>query len=185
MTAVLAFQLGNIWVGLAVAGFLFVCLIMILTVLIQKPQGGGLSGAFGSGAGSGQTAFGAKTGDALTVFTIIIFVVYICAAVGLNFLVRPGTPGANIEPVASEQTPEGATPVVPANPADSTTPPVAPPFTPPDASGAGTPPVAPPPAGDTPAPTTGGTPAAPTGTPAESPTPPADPTPAPGGTEPR
>ncbi|MAY75529.1 MAG: preprotein translocase subunit SecG [Phycisphaerae bacterium] len=70
--------------------FLLVCLTLILTVLIQRPQGGGLSGAFGAGAGSGQTAFGAKTGDALTIATIGMFVAFLILAVVLNFAVRPG-----------------------------------------------------------------------------------------------
>ena len=67
--------------GFSVVGFCIVCILLVLTILIQRPQGGGLSGAFGAGAGSGQTAFGAKTGDALTMFTIGIFVVYIVGAV--------------------------------------------------------------------------------------------------------
>ena len=66
----------EMWVkSLLSVGFLFVSIILILTVLIQRPSGGGLSGAFGAASGSGQTAFGAKTGDALTIFTIIMFVV--------------------------------------------------------------------------------------------------------------
>lgn len=80
------------WViGLAVVGFVIISLLMMLVVLIQKPQGGGLSGAFGAGGpeGAGQTAFGAKTGDVLTTATIGIFVVFLATAVGLNFLVGP------------------------------------------------------------------------------------------------
>ncbi len=79
-------------VSVLTAVFLLVCIVLILTVLIQRPQGGGLSGAFGAGgggAGAGQTAFGAKTGDALTMATIIMFVVYLGVAVGLNFAARP------------------------------------------------------------------------------------------------
>ncbi len=76
-------------VGILVVAFLAVCVLMILTVLIQKPQGGGLSGAFGAGASSGQTAFGAKTGDALTIFTIIVFVAFLGLAIGLNYATRP------------------------------------------------------------------------------------------------
>ena len=94
-------QLSGVVIGLMVVGFFFLCLVMILTVLIQKPQGGGLSGAFGSGAGSGQTAFGARTGDALTVATISIFVLYILAAIGLNYVVRPtmaAPPGPEARP---------------------------------------------------------------------------------------
>lgn len=78
------------WVN-GVLGVLFVivCLMLILTVLIQRPQGGGLAGAFGSGAGSGQTAFGTKTGDALTIFTIVVFVLFVGMSIGLNFALRP------------------------------------------------------------------------------------------------
>jgi len=64
--------------------FLFVCLIMILLVLIQKGRGGGLSSAFG-GSG-GNTAFGAKTGDVLTWATSIVFAIFIILAVVLNLL---------------------------------------------------------------------------------------------------
>lgn len=101
------------WVsGLLTLAFLLVCLMLILIVLIQRPQGGGLSGAFGSGAGSGQTAFGAKTGDALTIGTISIFVIFILAAVGLNFAARPSE--ASDRPVAVTA-PEGAGSEAPAD----------------------------------------------------------------------
>jgi preprotein translocase subunit SecG len=86
--------------------FLFFCVLLILAVLIQRPTGGGLSGAFGSGAGSGQTAFGAKTGDALTYATITIFTIYILFAVGLNYAARPATGGG--APAATSTTGGGA-----------------------------------------------------------------------------
>ncbi len=76
-------------VGLLVALFVIVSVMMMLIVLIQRPQGGGLTEAFGSASGSGHTAFGAKTGDALTYATITIFVVFIGMAVGLNYIVKP------------------------------------------------------------------------------------------------
>ncbi len=92
----LALTLGVNWpavvTGLMVVAFLFVCLVLILTVLIQRPQGGGLSGAFGSAAGSSQTAFGAKTGDVLTIFTIAVFVLFLASAVALNWRVSPPPP---------------------------------------------------------------------------------------------
>lgn len=90
--------------GLMIVGFIIVCVMLVLTVLIQRSQGGGLAGAFGSAAGSGQTAFGAKTGDALTIFTISMFVVYVLAAVGLNYAVRPGV--APVEEPAAQSTPD-------------------------------------------------------------------------------
>ena len=81
-------------VSILAAVFLLVCVVMMLTVLIQRPQGGGLSGAFGSGGGAGQTAFGTKTGDALTIATIAMFIVFLALAVGLNFATRPENIGA-------------------------------------------------------------------------------------------
>ncbi|MFN7021656.1 MAG: preprotein translocase subunit SecG [Phycisphaerales bacterium] len=86
---ILTLGLAQWAVALLVAAFLVVCVVLILTILIQRPQGGGLSGAFGSNSGSGQTAFGAKTGDALTIATIGMFVVYVLFAIGLNYVVRP------------------------------------------------------------------------------------------------
>jgi preprotein translocase subunit SecG len=108
------------WVFAALAVvFLIVSVMLILTVLIQKPQGGGLAGAFGgAGAGSGQTAFGAKTGDALTVFTIIMFVAYLGFAITLNFAAK-GLIKARRAPDTQQvlpASPEGTTPTPPAAP---------------------------------------------------------------------
>ncbi|MEO1511842.1 MAG: preprotein translocase subunit SecG, partial [Planctomycetota bacterium] len=69
----LAIEWTGVVLSLLVLVFLLVSLVLILVVLIQRPQGGGLSAAFGAGGG-GQTAFGSKTGDALTLFTIGAFV---------------------------------------------------------------------------------------------------------------
>lgn len=93
--------------GLLTLGFLIVCLVMILIVLIQRPQGGGLSAAFGAGAGSGQTAFGAKTGDALTIATIAIFIIFLLSAIGLNFAARPSE-GTAAETAATAPADEAA-----------------------------------------------------------------------------
>ncbi|MFM9957381.1 MAG: preprotein translocase subunit SecG [Phycisphaerales bacterium] len=113
-----------VWsIGLMVVVFLFVSLCMILIVLIQRPQGGGIAGAFGGGGaeGAGQTAFGAKTGDVLTTVTIGIFVVFIGSAIALNYMVRPpkaapatvGAPaqsGPSTPAGAGTAAPEGAAP---------------------------------------------------------------------------
>jgi|GEM_PF-617230 len=126
----LAIDWPTVFTGLMVVAFLAVCLILILTVLIQRPQGGGLSGAFGSSAGSSQTAFGAKTGDVLTIFTIGIFVVYLFVAVLLNYRVTPPAP---VTPTAvgldqngaptDDQTPSSTQP--PADSSDTTSAPPA------------------------------------------------------------
>lgn len=78
-------------IGLTVVGFVLASLLMILIVLVQRPQGGGLSDAFGSGSGggAGATAFGAKTGDALTTGTIGVFLLFLALAIALNFMLRP------------------------------------------------------------------------------------------------
>ena len=93
----------NILVGV----FLLISGGMILLVLIQRPQGGGLSGAFGAGGGgggAGQTAFGTKTGDVLTGATITIFILFLLAAIVLNFATRPQTAPT---PVPAVTTPAG------------------------------------------------------------------------------
>ncbi len=104
MMQTLAVNWSNLGMGLFIVWFLVVCVLLMLAVLIQKPQGGGLAGAFGSGAGSGQTAFGAKTGDALTWATIIIFVLWLLTAVFLNLAFQPAN---RFEP-AQIVSPEGA-----------------------------------------------------------------------------
>ncbi len=61
MTVPLLLAAWSPWLtGILSVLFLAVAVLMVLTVLIQKPQGGGLAAAFGAGASSGQTAFGAN-----------------------------------------------------------------------------------------------------------------------------
>lgn len=95
----LTLGLAGWMIGLLIVALLLVCAMLILTVLIQKPQGGGLSAAFGASSGSGQTAFGTKTGDALTIFTIVVFIAFLGLSIGLNHAMRPTTtvaaPAAN------------------------------------------------------------------------------------------
>lgn len=69
--------------------FVMVCLFLILVVLIQKPKGDGLSGAFGGAGGGAQAAFGAKVGDVLTWFTVTCFVAFLLLAMGLTWTIDP------------------------------------------------------------------------------------------------
>ncbi|HRQ72662.1 MAG TPA: preprotein translocase subunit SecG [Phycisphaerales bacterium] len=108
--------------GLLGVAFLGCSLLLILTVLIQRPQGGGLSGAFGSGSGSGETAFGARTGDALTIATIGFFVLWLVMAVTLVFVSRPSGPMPVTAPAAQTTSP------VEDLPTGQTPPPTAPPI---------------------------------------------------------
>lgn len=122
---VLTLGVSQIVVGLLTVGFLACSVLLILTVLIQRPQGGGLSGAFGAGAGSGETAFGARTGDALTIATISFFVLWLAVAVGLVLVmsgksaVPPGTNAVSNAPPAQPNT-TGGTPAETETPAGNT-----------------------------------------------------------------
>ena len=82
--------LGAWYVNALAASFLLVSIFMMLVILIQKPKGGGLSGAFGgAGGGSAQAAFGAKTGDVLTIVTVVCFALFLLLAMGLTWTIRP------------------------------------------------------------------------------------------------
>jgi preprotein translocase subunit SecG len=60
---------------------------MILIILVQRPQGGGLASAFGGAGGGGtDTVFGGRVGDALTVMTVIAFILFLGLAVSLNLV---------------------------------------------------------------------------------------------------
>lgn len=70
--------------------FIVVSVTMVLVILVQRPQGGGLASAFGgAGGGGSDTVFGGRVGDALTTATVIIFVLFLASAVGLNLLDNP------------------------------------------------------------------------------------------------
>ena len=81
-----------------ITAFIIVCVVMMLVILIQKPKGGGLSGAFGGagGGGSEMAAFGAKTGDVLTWFTVVLFLCFLLLAMGLTWAIR-----AEVRPAAA------------------------------------------------------------------------------------
>lgn len=97
LTLGLAFWITSMLVVL----FFLISLLLMLIVLIQRPQGGGLSGAFGAGAGSGQTAFGVKTGDALTWATIVGFALFLGMAIALNYAMRPADVTGATRPAAT------------------------------------------------------------------------------------
>lgn len=80
---------SNLLIGSLTLLFVFVCSVLVLAVLIQRPKGGGLSGAFG-GAGGATAAFGTKTGDVLTWITIGFFVAFLALAIGMTHALKPG-----------------------------------------------------------------------------------------------
>ena len=67
-------------------GLIIVSVAMILIILVQRPQGGGLASAFGGAGGGNDTVFGGRVGDALTVMTVIAFVLFLGLAVSLNLV---------------------------------------------------------------------------------------------------
>lgn len=83
--------------------FIAVSAAMMLIILVQRPQGGGLAGAFGGAGGGTDSVFGGRVGDALTWATIVTFGIYLVLAVGLNL--APTTPA----PSTIEQAGEAAT----------------------------------------------------------------------------
>mgnify|MGYP006306652803 CR=1 FL=1 len=80
--------LANFLTGMLASIFVLVAVLMILIVLIQKPKGGGLSGAFGAGGGSDQAMFGAKAGDVFTWITVVFFVMFLGLGIGLVYATR-------------------------------------------------------------------------------------------------
>ena len=104
------------YVVLMAIAFVLVCVFMILVILIQRPRGGGLAGAFGGGGGSSEAAFGAKTGDVLTWFTVACFVLFLALAMGLTWTIKP------VQTSTPSNVPSGTAPVSGAPPAETTDP---------------------------------------------------------------
>ena len=73
-------------------GFTFICLFMMVVILIQKPKGGGLSGAFGGGAGGGssQAFVGGGIGNVLTAVTVVCFLIFLGLAGGMTLAINSG-----------------------------------------------------------------------------------------------
>lgn len=121
--------------------FVIVSVAMVLIILVQRPQGGGLAGAFGgAGGGGSETVFGGRVGDALTWATVVCFVLYLAIAITLN-KVESSTPlTAQDQPIPTlqapmqvpgTQDPQGVRPTITPDPATGGTieQPVTPPLT--------------------------------------------------------
>ena len=88
--------------------FVIVAMGMIMIILVQRPQGGGLAGAFGGAGGGGtDTVFGGRVGDALTVATVCAFVIFLGLAIALNLM--------DDKPVAGASAVDGTTIQVPSS----------------------------------------------------------------------
>ncbi len=105
-------------------GLIIISVAMILIILVQRPQGGGLASAFGGGGGGNDTVFGGRVGDALTIMTVVAFVLFLGLAVALN-LVESKSSIPQIAPtteVTSTATPDTAGSGIPAATATETQP---------------------------------------------------------------
>ncbi len=102
---------ASITVTLLAIAFAIVCALMMLVILVQKPKGGGLSGAFGGAGGSAQAAFGARTGDVLTWVTVTFFATFLLLAMGLTWTAGPN---ANPEAPIRTSNPPSRPPPMPA-----------------------------------------------------------------------
>ena len=78
--------MNNTFLILTIA-LIIVSTAMVLIILVQRPQGGGLASAFGGAGGGGtDTVFGGRVGDALTVMTVVAFVLFLGLAVALSLV---------------------------------------------------------------------------------------------------
>ena len=80
---------SDLVVTLLAIAFVAVSVFMMMVILVQKPKGGGLSGAFGGAGGSDTSFVGAKVGDFLTWLTVICFVVFLLLGMGLTWAINP------------------------------------------------------------------------------------------------
>ena len=126
----------SMWFSILTVLFILSSVILVLVILVQRPQGGGLAQAFGGASGGGtDTAFGGRTGDVLTYLTMGAFALYLLVAIGLNVvdnqnstlgtqteeqMIEPGL--LPTDPTKTTVTPTGMTPTTPASNAPLTAP---------------------------------------------------------------
>jgi preprotein translocase subunit SecG len=96
-------------ISILIVFFIIVAAAMILIILVQRPQGGGLSGAFGGAGGGSDTVFGGRTGDALTLATVVCFVLFLGLSIGLNVIEVNPTPTTTDQTPAAEMPLDGMT----------------------------------------------------------------------------
>ncbi len=84
--------MASAFVGVLSTVYAFVCVFMIMIVLLQKGEGGGLAGAFG-GMG-GDSAFGVKGDKTFKKLTAVVGALFLFLAILLGGLVERGYQGA-------------------------------------------------------------------------------------------
>ena len=101
------------WFWIATIVFALVALVLVLIILVQRPQGGGLAGATKRAGGSStETVFGGRDGGVGQGVTDAAFVVYIGMAITLSLLDDPinapaatGPPPGQVVPAATDDAP--------------------------------------------------------------------------------
>ncbi len=102
---------GLDWKAWLLNGILvFLSLILIFIVLIQRGKGGGLAGAFGGSGGS--SAFGSRAGDQFTKITLYMVAIWVLVIM-INVKVMPkrdtgvvaSKPNTEAAPAAPDETP--------------------------------------------------------------------------------
>ena len=97
--------------------FIIIAIALILIILVQRPAGGGLAGAFGVAGGGGctESVFGGRVGDALTFMTIGAFCIYLLLAITLNLMESETTAAPVLTPTDAvvETAPDGEEVLVP------------------------------------------------------------------------
>jgi|TARA_B110000196_G_scaffold305787_1_gene303741 preprotein translocase subunit SecG len=99
-----------------------IAVAMILIILVQRPQGGGLASAFGGAGGGGtDTVFGGRVGDALTVMTVVAFVLFLGTAIALNLVESKTDTAEATDPLAVVSTDDASAPATNTIPTDPAT----------------------------------------------------------------
>ncbi len=84
--------------------FFLSALFLILVILVQEGQGGGLGGALG---GAGAETFGVRAGGVNKV-TFLLFGIFMLSAMSIHWTTGDGTEGSVLELNENIQQPEGA-----------------------------------------------------------------------------
>jgi len=106
-------EYANIFIGILMVLNFFVCLLLIVTVLMQRSKNEGLGATFGGG--TMDTAFGADTTNVLKKFTLWLTVAFFLLSIALSwfFAHRPsgGLTKSTLEKVAEQVDKNAVTPV--------------------------------------------------------------------------
>jgi preprotein translocase subunit SecG len=105
--------MGSVVVGVLLIVYVLLCAFLILIVLLQRGEGGGLAGAFG-GMG-GESAFGVKGDKTFKKLTAIVGALFMVLAVVISIVIerqfRPpaatGSSGVTVPAEESPGSPEG------------------------------------------------------------------------------